>query len=195
MTLKAVGKLFTISALAALSGCQSGPHGWAFWKHDSAPDASAVARSAEPTLPSAQSTPQPVAVAGLTPAAPPSSANLAAAKAPGTTSPVAGTPALPPSMSIPVTASATLGGVPPTAYPNPANSLADKLTSAPSAATKASTTAVSTSSLPPLPPTTPLAAASSPPAAGPYDPKAYKPSAALASTGTDAPGGVGEVDR
>jgi hypothetical protein len=195
MTLKAVGKLFTISAMAALSGCQSAPHSWAFWKHDSAPDASAVARTAEPTLPSAQSKPQPVAIAGLTPAAPPSSANLAAAKAPGMTSPVAGTPAFPPSMSIPVTSSATLGGAPPTAYPNAANSLADRLTSAPNAATKASTTAVSTSSLPPLPPTSPLVAASSPPAAGPYDPKAYKPNTALASAGADGTGDAGEVDR
>src|SRR4051812_1994854 len=178
MTLKAVGKLFTISALAALSGCQSGPHGWAFWKHDSAPDASAVARSAEPTLPSAQSSPQPVAVAGLTPAAPPSSANLAAANSPAAASVAAGTPAVPPSMSIPVTSSATVANAPQAVYPNTANSLADKLTSAPSATTRAATTALPTSSLPALPSTSPTShqlAAASPPATGPYDPNAYKP--------------------
>ena len=60
------------------AGCQSGPR-FAWWKHDKAPDdTSAVARSATtPTLPSAQATPQAVAVAGLTPAAPPSSTQSA----------------------------------------------------------------------------------------------------------------------
>ena len=184
MTRNPVSKLITIATLAALAGCQSGPR-WAFWKHDSAPDASAVARSAEPTLPSAQSTPQPVAIAGLTPAAPPSSANLAAANSPAATSAVAGTPALPPSMSIPVTSSATLANAPQAAYPNAANSLADKLTSAPNATTKASTTATAH----------PLAAASTPPATGPYDPKAYKPTSALASGGMDATGDASDADR
>lgn len=198
MTRKALRKLITIATLAALSGCQSGPR-WAFWKHDAAPDASAVARSAEPTLPSAQSTPQPVAVAGLTPAAPPSSANLAAANSPTASPGAVGTPALPPNMSIPVTSSATLANAPQATYPNAANSLADKLTSAPSAATKAATTAPPSSSLPPLPPASatshPLAAASAPPAAGPYDPKGYKPTAALAATRADATGDASAADR
>jgi hypothetical protein len=198
MTLKAHCTLVTIATLAALSGCQSGPR-WAFWKHDSAPDSSAVARSAEPTLPSAQSTPQPVAVAGLTPAAPPSSANLAAANSPAASSVAVGTSALPPSMSIPVTSSATLANAPQAAYPNAANSLADKLTSAPSATTKAATTGLPTSSLPALPPTSatshPLAAASAAPASGPYDPKAYKPTTGLAAAGADATGDASDADR
>ena len=188
MTLKAPRNLITVAALAALAGCQSGPH-WAFWKHDSAPDSAAVARSA------AQSTPQPVAIAGLTSAAPPSSANLAAAKVPGANSLAAGTPALPPSMSIPVTSSTTLANAPQAVYPNAANTLADRLTSAPSATTRASTTALPPSALPPLPPTSPLAAASPPPAAGPYDPKGYKPGAALASSGMDGSGDSSDADR
>src|SRR3954464_580536 len=113
MTPNAVRKLFTIVALAALSGCQSGPQRWAWWKHNSAPDASAVARTAEPTLPSAQSSPQAGAVAGLPPAAPPSSTNLAATSSPAVGSGVAGLPSLPPSVSIPVTSAATLAGAPP----------------------------------------------------------------------------------
>src|SRR5215212_2666944 len=139
MTLKPVRSLITIATLAALSGCQSGPQRWAWWKHDSAPDASAVARSAEPTLPSAQSSPNAVAVAGLTPAAPPSSANLAATNSPAVGTGVAGLPSLPPTVSIPVTSTAPLAGASPAAYPNAANALADKLTSAPSATTKATT--------------------------------------------------------
>src|SRR5690348_3546565 len=112
MIFKAKTGWITIAALVALTGCQSGP-GWAWWKHDSAPDASAVARSAEPKLPSAQSTPQPVAIAGLTPTAPPSSANLAAAGAPGATPSVAGATPTSPSMSIPVTPFGTVANAPP----------------------------------------------------------------------------------
>src|SRR3954452_2371907 len=171
MTQNAVGKLITIVALAALSGCQSGPQRWAWWKHGAAPDASAVARTAEPTLPSAQSSPQAVAVAGLTPAAPPSSTNLAATSSPAVGSGVAGLPSLPPSVSIPVTSAATLAGAPPTAYPNAANALADKLTSAPSATTKATTTALPSASLPTIgtaaATSAPFAGASAPPPAGP----------------------------
>src|SRR5882757_4851187 len=116
MNLKAIQNLTTFAMLAALSGCQSAPHSWAFWKHDAAPDSSAVARSAEPTLPSTQSTPQPVAIAGLTPAAPPSSANLASAGSPAATSAVAGLPTLPSSMSIPVTSNTTLANAPQATY-------------------------------------------------------------------------------
>src|SRR5262249_7769495 len=147
MTLKAVRTLITIVILAALCGCQSGPR-WAFWKHDGAPDASAVARSAEPVLPSAQSTPQPVAIAGLTPAAPPSSANRAAAKSPAPSAGETGLPQIPPSMSIPVTPSATAANTPPAAYPSAADSLADKLTSSPNAATKSAAATLPSASLP-----------------------------------------------
>lgn len=199
MTLKAFSSLITIATLVALSGCQSGPQRWAWWKHDSAPDASAVARSAEPTLPSAQSSPQAVAVAGLTPAAPPSSTNLAATASPAVGTGVAGLPSLPPSVSIPVTSTATLAGAPPTAYPNAANALADKLTSAPSATTKAATPALPSNSLPTSASavaTSPTAAAAAAtPAAGPYDPKGYKPTAALASSGTGPTGEASEPDR
>jgi hypothetical protein len=193
MNLKAVRKWTTIAALAALSGCQSGPR-WAWWKHDSAPDSSAVARSAAPALPSAQTTPQAVAVAGLTPGAPPSSANLAAANPPAV-----GATAVPPSMSIPVTSSATVANAPQAAYPNAANALADKLTSSPNAMSKSATGALPTASLPTSPPgsvtSQPLTAASTPPS-GPYDPKAYKPGSAVASSGLDPAGDTSsDVDR
>src|SRR4051794_5618717 len=129
------------------------------------------------------------AVAALPPGAPPSSENRAATTLPAAGSTATGLPPIPPGLSIPVTSSATLANAPPAAYPNAANALADKLTSAPSATTKATTPALSTASLPTLPPgsatSQPIAAASAPPSAGPYDPKAYKPSAALASSGTD----------
>lgn len=194
MNSKALRTLITIVAMAALSGCQSGPH-WAWWKHDAAPDSSATARSAPPALPSAQTTPQAVAVAGLTPAAPPSSANLAAAAAP------AAAPMTPPSMSIPLTSSATVANAPqanyPAGYSPAANSLADKLTSSPNAMTKSAATPVP-SSLPPASPSgpmssQPLAAVSTPATAGPYDPKAYKPSSPLTSMDADGSGDVPNV--
>ena len=163
MTPNAVRSSLTVVTLLALAGCQSGPK-WAFWKNDAVPDASAVARSAEPKLPSSQSTPTPVAIAGLTPAASPSSTNLAAA----------GTPAAP------------------GALPNsPANALADKLT-APKAVAPA---AVAAAAPPAGASVSSLTASPAAPAAGPYDPKGYKPATTLASVGTGAAAGAGEVDR
>ena len=78
----ALRSLTLFAIVAAVTGCQAGPR-FAWWKHDKTPeDSSAVARSAKPTLPSAQSKPEAVAIAGLTPATPPSSSNLAAAASP-----------------------------------------------------------------------------------------------------------------
>jgi hypothetical protein len=105
------------AALAVMSGCQSGPR-WAWWKHDDAPtDTSAIARTADPQLPSAQTTPQPVAVAGLQPAASPSSTNIASA-AGTTTAPTATTPMGTPS---------TIANAPLANYAS-AGAMADKLT-------------------------------------------------------------------
>jgi len=170
--------LMVLVSVAGFSGCQSGPR-WAWWKNEKAPDSSVVARSAQPALPSAQSTPQAVAIAGVTPAAPPSSTNLAAAGAMP-----AAAPAVPP-VSIPVTSNPTVANAPLANYPasNPANTLADKLTAAPSAAIKPT-------NAPPAAPAVPAATASqlvaAVPPSGPYDPKGYKPSANLTSTGTAA---------
>ncbi len=161
--------LIVVSAI--LTGCQSGPR-WAWWKHDTAPDSSAVARSAEPQLPSAQSTPQAVAAAGLTPAAPPSSANLAAA----------GASPSPQNISIPVTSSATVANAPAASY-SPANMLADKLTAAPNATAGSAniTTPANINSGSPLAAQSQQPFAAAVPPGGPYDPKAYKPAASRAS--------------
>ncbi len=177
MRVKTIRILALISALAAFPGCQTGPR-WAWWKHDTPPDSSVVARSAQPVLPSSQSTPQAVAVAGLTPAVPPSSANLAAA----------GATKSPPNIAFPMTSSATVANAPLANYPA-GNSLADKLTSAPNATAKAANIALPSTAAPMTPaaamPSQPLAAI---PAAGPYDPKAYKPASSLASAGVEAAG-------
>src|SRR6476620_2731637 len=148
MRSKAVQLSVVVVVATALAGCQSGPR-WAWWKHDAAPDASATARTAEPVLPSSQAKPQAVAVSGVTPTAPPSSANLAAA----------GTPTTPPSVSIPVTSSNTLAAAPSASY-SPGNALADKITASNTAA-KAGTTAPSSvyPSVPAAPTSQPFAAA------------------------------------
>ncbi len=104
-----VQTLLVVVTLVGFVGCQSGPR-WAWWKRDTAPDdASLVARSAAPTLPSTQASPQPVATAAT---APPSSANLAAVGA-ATTSP----PTQVPASSAPTIASAPLAAYPGTATP------------------------------------------------------------------------------
>src|SRR5438105_5425164 len=133
MRLKANQILMVVAGLAASSGCQSGPR-WAWWNHNKASDASVAAHSTEPALPSAQTTPQAIAVAGLTPAAPPSSANLAAAS---------GAPTTPPNISIPLNSSTTVANAPIPGY-SPANSLADKLTSSPNAMSKSATAGLPT---------------------------------------------------
>src|SRR4051812_7155990 len=132
MTRKPIQMLMVAATMAAFAGCQSGPS-WAWWKHDKAADASAIAKSNEPALPSAQSSPQAVAVAGLTPAAPPSSTNLAA---------TTGEAAAAPNLSLPGTfpAAASNPQIPP--Y-SPANSLADKLTSSPNITSKPAAAALS----------------------------------------------------
>jgi hypothetical protein len=170
-----------LTTFVALAGCQSGPR-WAWWKRDSAVDSSVAARTAEPTLPSAQSAPQPVPIAGLTPAAPPSSNNLAAAgTAPlpaGKMNPAVGIP-------IPPSSQSTLTNAPAANY-NTSTSLADKLTAKSSTAMPPSSSALPSMSTPSAfaaSPTTPPLAPS--PSAGPYDPKAYNPATSLASSGPD----------
>ena len=184
MKRRAIRSLTLVAALAmaAVTGCQSAPR-FAWWKHEKAPDdASVVARSATPALPSAQSTPQPVAVAGLTPAAPPSSTNLAATAGStpaGTTgATVASTAAAPwaPPVSIPVTSPSTLATAP-TADDSAQNALADKLVSTPSTMSPATSANVGAIA-----------------AAGPYDPNAYKPMAASVSPNPDH-GNADNADR
>jgi hypothetical protein len=187
MTSTLIRTSLTVAAIIALAGCQSAPR-FSWWKKEATPDSSAVARSADTTLPSAQSTPQPVAVAGLTPAAPPSSTNLAAA----------GTPAATPNISTPVTSPATVANAPATAPPNAgANSLADKLTSAPTAVKPAATalTSAPTAAAVTSPTTAPTPQVAAVPSVGPYDPKGYKPASAYGSASADsattAPGSAG----
>ena len=182
MKRRAIRSLTLVAALAAVTGCQSAPR-FAWWKHDTAPeDASVVARSAAPALPSAQSTPQPVAVAGLTPAAPPSSTNLAAAAgstpAGATGATVASTAAAPwaPPVSIPVTSPSTLASAPTADY-SAQNALADKIVSTPVTMSPASSASVGAVA-----------------AAGPYDPNAYKPMAASVSPNPDN-GNADNADR
>lgn len=173
--------LTIVAVVAAMSGCQSGPRSWAWWKSDAAPaDTSAVARSADPQLPSAQAA-APVAVPGLQPATSPSAANLASAGAPN-----AAAISIPPS-SPSMTANAPLANYP------AMDAAADKLT-APSGVMP-----VSPSSMP----SAPIAAGTSPqmatralpqmasagiPPSGPYDPNSYRPST-TASAGTAASAG------
>ncbi len=180
-----LGSWLLFAVLAVVVGCKSGP-GFAWFKREKAPeDSSAVARSAKPALPSSQSTPQPAAVAGLTPAAPPSSTNLAAASTPATgalgalgttTAPATTKPVTPPPAAVPVSPSTAMAAAPTTTFPSD-NGLADKLVSTPKSATTATPLAgtaatATTASTPATPPMV---------AAGPYDPSAYKPSAVSTS--------------
>ncbi len=184
--------LTMIAVVAAITGCQTTATRFAWWKHDKAPeDSSAVARSAKPALPSAQSKPEAVAIAGLTPAVPPSSTNLAAAGA--LSGALAGATAAPKSATaasvpIPVTSSTALANAPSATYPSD-NGLADKLVTTPSSRSAAA-----------VPSAAPLASTASSPAAmpsnrtaGPYDPNAYMPTASMAATGPSA--GSSDGDR
>jgi hypothetical protein len=184
----ALPSLALITIVAVVAGCQTAPR-FAWWKHDKAPDdSSAVARSASPSgnpaLPSAQTKPEAVAVAGLTPAAPPSSTNLAAAgspagaaagalasKTPSATAPLAAhSNPTAPSVPIPVTSS-TLANAPVATYPTE-NGLAEKLVGTPSAKSAAA-----------------VPSATGVPAGGPYDPNGYKPSASLAARNPNSTSG------
>jgi hypothetical protein len=184
MNRTALRSLSLLATLAAVVGCQSAPH-LAWWKQDKVAENSAVAATSKtPALPSAQSSPSPVAIAGVTPGATsPATAMAAATPAVGATaftSPAVSPPNAP--LSIPVAASAPLSASPPPTE----NSLADKLVLKP----KSSATA-------------PLAATTPPPAStvaasGPYDPNAYKPTQAMASSnalgnGTDGPDRYGAI--
>lgn len=176
-----------------VAGCKSGPK-FAWWKRDKpSDDTSAVARSAETALPSAQSTPQAVAVAGLTPAAPPSSTNLAAASSAtasaGTTTGTTlhgatstgiaqGATATPSPLAGP-----TAQGTPLANY-SPQNAMADRIAATPSARTGATAgaTAGATPGMMPGAPATGAAVA----AAGPYDPNAYQGSAGAGAVAVGA---------
>jgi len=167
-----VQSTFVALTVIATIGCQSGPR-WAWWKKDTPlSDSSAVARTAEPALPSSQSTPTAVTAAGIQPATPPSSANLAAAgtaaSAPltaATTAPTAGSSIYPTTGAPPIVATGTLP------------------TSGASSVSMAGVTRA----------TTPIPAATAP-AGGPYNPNAYQPAAAMAATGPN-PAAVGGADR
>ncbi len=156
----AIRTMVLVFVAASLVGCQSGPQ-WAsslaWWKHDVPPeDTSAVARSAAPELPSAQTTPPQIAPAAV----PPSSANLAAAAS------------LPSASAL--QAPAATPGVPVASYPT---------TAAPAAPPAVAATYPATTTAPPYPSTLPATAAA--PAGvpntamtaqtGPYDPNAYRP--------------------
>ena len=171
-----------VVAIFALVGCQSAPR-WAFWKHDTSPEnASLVAKSTAPALPSTQSVPQSLAAASAPPAAtnsivgatPPSANSMAAAL--GTT---------PASISIPQTSPATTAAA----------------TVAPPAAVAATPTAYPSSSVTPYggiaatkpAATTPPAVAAATPmtaspiaTSGPYDPNAYRPASATSPASAPA---------
>ena len=179
--------LATVAVAAA--GCQSGPR-FAWWKNEKPPeDTSVVARSATPAQPAAQSKPEAVAIAGLTPAASPSSMNLAStapgAATPGATGGLAATPgatAASPNVTIPVTSPTAVGATANAGFPTE-NGLADKLVSTPNSKSAASVTSLAgaTAGMPPVAPS------SSPgvPPGGPYDPNAYKQSAVASAAPTE----------
>jgi hypothetical protein len=146
MTRQAISTL-VIASIVTAAGCQTASR-WAWWNRD---DASTVAQSTAPTLPSQAATPQAVEVPGLEPTSSPSAANLAAAQSPTNAS----NPALP------ATPAGSLANVPlanyPASYTAPAVS-----NTLPASATPASAP--------------PAAAIASVPPSGPYDPNGYKPS-------------------
>jgi hypothetical protein len=104
--------------LAVAAGCQSAPT-WAWWKRDKPVESSAVARTAAPDLPSSKATPQVVAGTGISPATPPSSANLAA------TAPATGAAGSSAAALAPTGGPATAGAIyPTTSAPPLANQIA-----------------------------------------------------------------------
>ena len=166
MKSSAVRNLLMVMIVAGLVGCQSGPR-WAWWKRDTAPeDTSLVARTAAPALPSAQSAPQAVGTPGMEGAAPPSSANLAAAKA----------PAAMPASTLPAASAATITNAPIASYPAAAAGSGASVAMSPAASTAAPAAGmVANGTIPTIGATPP---------AGPYDPNAYQ---SLASTPTTTP--------
>lgn len=152
----AVRTLAIAIVLAAVTGCKSAPR-LAWWKRDKAPeDKSLVARSAAPSLPSAQAKPQVPHVEGLTPATPPSSANLTAATS--HTNPT--------SSSFSSPSSATVAQAPLANYPS--TSLANTTTASPSSGGDTTKNATNVA------------------ATGPYDPNGYLPNQPVAASTTTA---------
>ena len=169
------------SIAAGLVGCQSGPR-WAWWKpwEKSSAETAVAASPAAPALPSASATPQAVAASGLQPAASPSATNLAGTGSALAASPLGVQPASPSTI-----ANAPLATYPTTGAP-PINNIPPS--------SVASTTPAAPGSIPPLsttPKTSSLAATrqaaplANVPAAGPYDPNGYQPSASLAASSAE----------
>lgn len=180
MRLIALQVLSIAAVVIGLAGCQSGPR-WAWWKpKEASEDKSLLARSADPTLPSAQSTPQVAEAKGLQPAAPPSSTNLAAA----------GKLAVATPGSVPPVSQATISKAPAASYPIatpsgesvPISPVAMPTTVAAGPAPAAGGMTASS---------VPIAASRSTPAANPYDPDGYP--GASPSTTVDQP--LTGVDR
>lgn len=182
MSLKPVRRMLVLAIVVGAIGCQSGPR-WAWWKRDAAPDdASVIARTAAPPLPSTQTTATDVPAPGVV-ATPPSSANLAAASAaPATTSPSPTASSVASSTNL---ASSSGGG-----YPSATTATTGApYTSSPGASSAINTPPTAITSAPATAGSGAMASARAS-AAGPYDPNAYQP---LAST---APSATGEtVDR
>src|SRR3954470_22221471 len=182
----AIRSLSLIAIFAAIVGCQTAPR-FAWWKQDKAAENSAVASTSKtPALPSAQSAPSAVAIAGVTPTGSPPITAVAAstptAGATGLTSAPLSPPGAPPSVAIPLAAAAS----PLSASPPPTeNGLADKLVSTPNSKLSPTSPLGATKSAAQAP------AASTVAAAGPYDPNAYKPTPPMGSSDTLA----SSVDR
>jgi hypothetical protein len=175
MRVKAVRALCITAVVAGLAGCQSSPR-WAWWKpKEAAEDTSLLARSAAPALPSSQSTPQVVESGNLQPAAPPSSANLAAA----------GTQPTVPAISLPGPSPGTLANAPAAQYPPTGSPSATSSQGALNAISATPSAAASPIVGITVPNSAPPVAATSVPAAGPYDPNGYRPGTAIATTSTD----------
>ena len=198
----ALRTMTVVAVLAAVNGCKTAPQ-LAWWKHEKPPeDSSAVARSAAPALPSAQSTPQAIAMAGSTPGSvSPTSPNLAIAAKPGATA-TAGAPLVAaagaPPVSIPVTSPATIANAPTATYPAAVDTLADRLVSTPNTKSAAVSPPSVTPGAPLVGATASPKVAAAPaavPAAGPYDPNGYKPSTALAASSADPSGAGADADR
>jgi hypothetical protein len=169
MNRSTVVKIVVATTLAGAAGCQSGPR-WAWWKRDEAPqDASLIARSAAPPLPSSQATPQAVAGTGIAPATPPSAANLTAASATGSTT-----------TATPAASAATLAAAPKAAYPATATAAPY-----PTTATSMNVPSAAGSAL----------SASVAQQVGPYDPNGYRPATGAVSATAGTLASDAQADR
>ena len=173
-----VHSMMFASIAAGLVGCQSGPH-WTWWKpwENSSKETAVAASSAAPALPSSSATPQAIAASGLQPAASPSATNLAGTGSALAASPLGVQPASPSTITNAPLATYPTTGAPPISD-IPPSSVASTTPAAAGSISPLSTTPT-TSSLAATRPATTLASV---PAAGPYDPNGYQPSASLAAS-------------